>query len=161
MLKKFYLVFPVFTLALVTCTVLMAQKPAKKPLPAAAQYKKPIVKSWLGKVNGTVTVSADAAKQLATLPLTVTDDKNLNYVISSYQFAYKRIGVTEDEVTGKASPQSDIAADRFTVTPLPAVWQRNIIEGLHSGEELYFFDIIVFNKQGNRFFAPELKIAIQ
>lgn len=142
-------------------TVMQAQKPLKKELPAAAKYKKPMVKSWLGKVNGTVTLSADAAKQLVTLPLTVTDDKNINYVISSYQFAYKRIGITEDEVTGKASPQTDMAADRFTVNPLPPVWQKNIIEGLHSGEELYFFDIIVFDKQGRRFFAPELKITIQ
>ncbi len=142
-------------------TVMLAQKPVKKELPAAAKYKKPMVKSWLGKVNGTVTLSPDAAKQLVTLPLTITDDKNVNYVISSYQFAYKRIGVTEDEVTGKASPQTDMAADRFTVTPLPPVWQKNIIEGLHNGEELYFFDIIVFDKQGRRFFAPELKITIQ
>ena len=106
-------------------------------------------------------MSADAAKQHISLPLTITDDKNVNYVISSYQFAYKRIGVTEDEVSGKASPQTDMAADRFTVSPLPPVWQKNIIEGLHSGEELYFFDIIVFDKQGRRFFAPELKITIQ
>jgi len=161
MIKKLYLLFPVLTLALLTCTVVLAQKPAKKPLPAAATYKKPLVKSWLGKVNGTVTLNADAAKQLVTLPLTITDDKNIHYVISSYQFAYQRIGVTEDEVTGKASPQTDMAADRFTVSPLPPVWQKNIIEGLHTGEELYFFDIIVFDKQGRRFFAPELKITIQ
>ena len=161
MLKKIYLFFPVFTLALLTCTVLLAQKPVKKPLPAAASYKKPLVKSQLGKINGVVAMSADAAKQHISLPLTITDDKNVNYVISSYQFAYKRIGVTEDEVSGKASPQTDMAADRFTVSPLPPVWQKNIIEGLHSGEELYFFDIIVFDKQGRRFFAPELKITIQ
>jgi hypothetical protein len=43
----------------------------------------------------------------------------------------------------------------------PPVWQKNIADGLHTGEELYFFDIIVFDKQGRRFFAPEIKIAIQ
>ncbi|MEO7536662.1 MAG: hypothetical protein ABIU30_22595, partial [Ferruginibacter sp.] len=103
----------------------------------------------------------EEAKQVITLPLKIVDDKNLGYNISSYQFAYKRIGITEDEETGKTSPQSDIAAERFTTTPLPEVWQKNIVEGLHKGEELYFFDIIVFDKQGRRFFAPELKITIQ
>ena len=42
-----------------------------------------------------------------------------------------------------------------------AFWQKNIIEGLHKGEEIYFFDIIAIDKQGRRFFAPELKIKIQ
>ena len=59
------------------------------------------------------------------------------------------------------SPQTDIAADRFTVTPLPEIWQSNINEFLHTGEELFFFDVIVFDKQGKLFFAPELKIIIQ
>ena len=137
------------------------QKPAKTSTPVGAKSKKPNVKSYLGKVNGNLVLSAEEAKQLVALPIKIVDDKNINYTISSYQFVYKRIGVTEDEATGKTSPQTDIAAARFTTTPLPAVWQKNIVEGLHKGEELYFFDIIVFDKQGRRFFAPEIKISIQ
>jgi hypothetical protein len=159
---KFYLFFSVLILVFLSGNDLPAQKPAKKTVtPPVANYKRPLVKSWLGKVTGNITLNAAEAVKLIPLPLKITDDKNVDYVISSYQFAYKRIGVTEDEVTGKTSPQSDITADRFTNTPLPPVWQKNIIEGLHQGEELYFFDIIVFDKRGRRFFAPELKITIQ
>lgn len=161
MQKKFYLFFSILALLLLNGTVMLGQKPARTAPPSAANYKKPLVKSWLGKVTGTTTINAAEARQVITLPLKIMDDKNVNYVISSYQFAYKRIGVTEEEETGKTSVQSDIVADRFTTTPLPAVWQKNIIEGLHKAEELYFFDIIVFDKQGRRFFAPELKITIQ
>lgn len=161
MQKKFYLFFPVFALLFLSGTTMLAQKTGKPVTPPVANYKKPLVKSWLGKVSGNTSMNAEEARQVVTLPLKITDDKNVNYVISSYQFAYKRIGVTEDEETGKATAQSDIAADRFTTTPLPDVWQKNIIEGLHKGEELYFFDIIAFDKQGRRFFAPELKITIQ
>jgi hypothetical protein len=161
MLKKFYLVVPALIGLFSICYDLPAQKPAKNVLPAAANYKRPIVKSWLGKVSGTISMTADEARQLVALPLKISDDKNLAYALSSYQFAYKRVGVTEDEETGKTSPQSNVTADRFTTTPLPPVWQKNIVEGLHSGEELYFFDIIVFDKQGRRFFAPELRISIQ
>lgn len=162
MQKKFYLFFfPVFALILLSGTALMAQKPGKTGLPPTANYKKPLVKTWLGTITGNTTLDAEEAKLAIAFPLKITDDKNVNYVMSSYQFSYKRIGVTEDEETGKAKAETDIAADRFTITPLPAVWQRNIIEGLHKGEELYFFDIIVFDKQGRRFFAPELKITIQ
>ena len=145
-----------------SAVVLFAQKPAKPvTAPSGTTVKKPVVKTSLGKITGTITLNAEAAKQVITQPLQITDDKNIGYKISSYQFAYKRIGVTEDEETGKTSVQSDMAADRFTTTPLPEVWQKNIIEGLHKGEELYFFDIIVFDKQGRLFFAPEIKITIQ
>jgi hypothetical protein len=157
---KLYLVIPVLTMLLLSGGDMLGQRPAKTPA-ASVGSKRPNVKPYLGKITGNVVLSAEEGKQLITLPLKIVDDKNLNYNISSYQFAYKRIGVTEDEETGKTSPQSDIAADRFTTTPLPAIWLKNITEGLHKGEELYFFDIIVFDKQGRRFFAPELKITIQ
>jgi len=159
MRMKFYPLVPLLAMLLFG-THAIAQRPAKTtPNPAAP--KRPNVKPYLGKVTGTVSVSVEEGKQLITLPLKIVDDKNLNYTISSYQFVYKRIGITEDEETGKTSPQTDIAADRFTTTPLPEVWQKNVIDALHKGEELYFFDIIVFDKTGRRFFAPELKITIQ
>jgi hypothetical protein len=161
MLRKLYPFFSILVTVLLSGTVMLAQKPGKTAAPHTATNKKLLVKSSLGKVTGNITLSAAEAGQLITLPLKITDDKNVDYVISSYQFVYKRIGVTEDEVTGKTTEQSDIAADRFTTTPLPPVWQKNIIDGLHKGEELYFFDIIVFDKQGRRFFAPEIKITIQ
>ena len=161
MQMKFYLFFPVFTMGLLCATLMFAQKPAKPVTPPTGNVKKPQVKTYIGKITGTISMNADEARQVVTLPLKVTDDKNVGYVISSYQFAYKRIGITEDEETGKTAVQSDLAAERFTTTPLPAVWQKNIIEGLHKGEELYFFDIIVFDKQGRLFFAPEIKITIQ
>jgi hypothetical protein len=95
------------------------------------------------------------------LPVKILDDKKVNYTIASYQFAYKRISSKEDEETGKITAENDLVARQFNVTPLPAIWQTNIAETLHKGESLYFFDIIVLDKQGRRFFAPELNITIQ
>ena len=160
--RKFYLGIPLLAMLLLSGGAMLGQRPAKpKSPPPSAGAKRPNVKPYLGKITGNVVLNAEEAKQAIILPLKIVDDKNGNYTISSYQFAYKRIGITEDEETGKTSPQSDIVAQRFTVTPLPDVWQKNITEELHKGEELYFFDIIVFDKQGRRFFAPELKITIQ
>lgn len=161
MQKKFYQAFLFPALMFLSVNDTLAQKPARPVASPVSQLKKPLVKSSLGKVNGDITLVAEEAAQLIGLPLVIADDKNVHYVISSYRFAYKRIGVTEDEETGKTSAQTDLASDRFTSTPLPAVWQKNIVAGLHKGEELYFFDIIVFDKAGRRFFAPELKINIR
>jgi len=162
--KRIAVLFFLFTFGLLPAIV-MAQKPVKPAKPVTGNVVKnklPVVKTFLGKFTGiTNNCSAEQAKQLMTQPLIITDDKNLEYKLSSYQFSYKRIGVTEDEETGKVSPQTDIVADRFTVTPLPEIWQSNIKETLHKGEELFFFDVIVFDKQGKLFFAPELKLIIQ
>jgi hypothetical protein len=156
----------VFLLLTVTVSLsVAAQHTVKKPKPSSAlhvKFKPPAVKTFLGKMSGKgAACSAEEGKQIAALPLTVTDNKNNSYKVASYQFAYSRLGVTEDEETGKVSPAKDQVGRQFEETPLPQVWQSNINEQLHKGEELYFFDIIVLDKQGRRFFAPELKITIQ
>jgi len=150
------------TTFLLMAVIAVAQQPKKPVNPPVIKYKTPTVKTQLARFSGVAAAcTADEGKQLITLPLIVTDDKKNSYPISSYQFAYTRIGVTEDEETGKTSPQTGMVADRFIATPLPAIWQSNIIEQLQKGEQLYFFDIIVKDKQGHLFFAPELKITIQ
>ena len=158
---KFCRLFLVIGATALISTGAPAQKPTHTVTKVPVKYKPPVVKSSIGKISVNTTMNAAEAIQLIALPLKVTDEKNAEYPISSYQFIYKRIGVMEDEETGKTKEQSDIAAQQFSTTPLPALWQKNIADGLHKGEELYFFDIIALDKQGRRFFAPELKITIQ
>ena len=162
MAQKRSICFPIVTILLLLGLSIAAQPPKKTVAPPITKFKPPIVKSYLGKFTGTkATASVEEGKLAITWQIKITDDKNYTYSLSSYQFAYKRIGMTEDEATGKTSPETDLVAQRFTVTPLPEVWQGNIIESLHKGEELYFFDIIAIDKQGRRFFVPEIKITIQ
>lgn len=154
-------------LTFIACLLLVVisihgQQTAKPSSYPSIKFKPPVVKTFLGKITGrSPSIKAEEGKQLISLQLNIVDDKNISYTLGSYQFAYKRIGVTEDEETGKALPQSDMVGDFFTATPLPSLWVKNIKESLHAGEELYFFDVIVLDKQGRRFFAPELKISIQ
>ena len=132
-----------------------------KPKPVI-KFKPPVVHVYLGDLTGKTAVAGAAeGKNLITLPLQIVDEKGLTYQLASYQFAYTRIGITEDEETGKTSPAKDMVADHFNSSPLPDIWQSNITETLHAGETLYFFDIIVMDKLGRRFFAPELKITIE
>ena len=153
---------------LVTLTVSAQVKPKHKTAatkPAAVPIKKfipPKVKTYLAKFTGSNAVcSAEEGKQIITLPLRIVDEKNNSYAISSYQLAYKRQGVKEDEITGEMSPATDLVAQRFTETPITGIWKTNIIEQLKKDEELYFFDIIVSDGKNHRFFAPDLKITIQ
>ncbi|HMO62630.1 MAG TPA: hypothetical protein PKC39_11565 [Ferruginibacter sp.] len=121
-----------------------------------------MVKTTWGRLSGIDAVCfAEEAKQLVVFPLKVTDAQNYSYTVVSYHLAYTRVGVTEDEETGKTMPTKDQVGSSFTATPLPEIWQKNLVEQLQKGEELFFYDIVVYDKQGRRFFAPELKITIK
>ena len=162
MIRRLHIIFSFFLLFILTTNLAIgqvAQKPAAKTF---VKFKPPTVRTYLGKISGNDgTAGVIEIKNLIVLPIKVIDDKDVSYTINSYQFVYKRLGETEDEESGKTSPQTDIVSNRFNTTPLPEIWQKNIIEGAHKGEEIYFFDIIAIDKQGRRFFAPELKIKIQ
>ena len=125
------------------------------------KFKPPVVKTLLGKNSKTAEISADEANQLLSLPLKITDDKNNTYTISSYQFLYKKKSVIENEETGRKEVVFTNTAGIFKETPLPKVWKENISGALQKGEELYFFDVIVNDKQGRKFFAPDVKIIVK
>ena len=95
------------------------------------------------------------------MPLKVIDAKNNQYTIDSYQFLYRQKSFIRDDETGKKEEVFTISADRFNTTPLPKVWVDNIRRSLQQDEQLHFFDIVVKDKEGRQFFAPELKITIK
>jgi hypothetical protein len=135
-------------------------RPAAKTTPAQ-KFKPPKVKTYLGRCTDSIAVTREEAKQLVGLPLRITDAKNVTYSIVAYQFAYRKVAVTEDEATGKVLPTTSLVAEQFKTSPLPELWQENIKLTVKSGELFYFFDVIVKDAQGHLFFAPDLKISIR
>ena len=162
MMKRYFTYFMLTTLLIMVSSIGIAQPPKKTTVKSIIKFKPPAVQTYLGSLTGKEAFAgAEEVKNLITRPLKIAGDKNTLYTLASYQLAYKRIGVTEDEATGKTTPESDMVSGQFNATPLPAIWQINITETLRKGESLHFFDIVVLDKQGRRFFAPELKITIQ
>ena len=133
----------------------------KEAITKVQKFKPPVVKTLLGINQNGAEVTADEGNQLISLPLKIVDAKNNSYPISSYRFLYKQKGAITNDETGKKEVTFTIASDRFSTTPLPKVWVDNIKGRLQKDEELYFFDIVVKDKQGREFFAPELKITIK
>lgn len=125
------------------------------------KFKPPVVKTYLGINQNGATVTKEEASQLIGLPLKIVDDKNNRYPIDSYQFLYRRKSFIQNDETGKKEVTFTIVADRFFSTPLPKVWVENTKDQFQKDEQLYFFDIVVKDKEGRIFFAPELKITIQ
>lgn len=131
-------------------------KPSSKKEP-----KLPALITKLGNYKDSVTLPILDVSSLIAMPLKVYDMKGNELIITYYQCYYKRKEFIENEETGKFTPVSTMAADHFTVTPLPKVWITNISEQLKSGEEICFFDIIVKTKNGEVTYAPNLKIIAQ
>jgi len=158
MLKPYISRLTILLLAITASGIICAQNPVKPPV----KFKPPVVKTSLGGNSGSdAKISVEDGKNSIGLTLKVIDEKNKEYPVTSYQFAYKRKGVTEDEQSGQTAPESDLVAHRFSSTPLPDIWINTIKSELHSGEELYFFDIIAKDDKGRLFFAPELKLIVQ
>ena len=138
-----------------------AGKPAKKPgVVSVPKFKVPKLQTMLDKYKDSVSVSADEAVRIIGMPLKINDDKKNEYSISSYQFLYRKKGVTEDD-KGDPHPATTISADRFKVSPLPQLWVNLITEQVKAGEEFYFFDVIAKDAKGMVMYASTLKIIIQ
>jgi len=125
------------------------------------KFKPPVVKSFWGVNQNGASVTTDEATQLLGIPIKITDDKNNPYKIESYQFLYRKKSYIQDAQTGKVVPTFTISSATFDTTPLPQIWIDNVKSGLKKDEQLYFFDVVVKDKQGRKFFAPELKLTIK
>jgi hypothetical protein len=153
--KYFFLIFAF------SISALFSFAQTKPAIIKVEKFKPPVVKTFLGVNQNGASVTADEAAQLISLPLKITDDKNNAYDVDSYQFLYRKKSFIQDEQSGKAIPTFTISASRFDSTPLPKIWIDNLKSGLQKDEQLYYFDIVVKDKKGRRFFAPEIKITIK
>ena len=135
------------------------QTPAKPS--TFVKYKVPKLTTSLGNFKDTSYVAPQMTDSIIGLSLKVTDEKKVAYTISSYQFLYKKIVTTEDENTGKASKTSSIKSSLFKISPLPELWLNAVRENLKSGEELFFFAVVVKDPQGRIMYAPDLKLILK
>lgn len=135
-----------------------AQRGASKP--AIPKFKPPKVKTnWAG-VPDSARISSEEGVNLLSQPITVFDDKKVGYYVTYYRLFYKRLGVTEDD-EGKTKAAFTSISGTFKTTPLPEVWANNVAPQLKTGDELFYFDIVVKDAQGHLFSAPNFRIFIK
>jgi hypothetical protein len=151
-----------FTIVLLLCASLTNY--AQRPKPTSnlyAKFKAPKLTASLGGYKDSSFVPAITADAIMGAKLNVVDAKNVAYTLSSYQFLYRKIVVSEDEATGKAYNTTSVKSSLFKVSPLPAMWLNMVRENLRPGEEIIFFDIIVKDAQGRVMYAPNLKLTVK
>lgn len=134
-----------------------AQKTNSK---TSSTFKPPEVKTLIGIRSGVDTVHVEEATQLIGLPLKVKDKSGNTYKIDNYRFLYRQKGYIENTETGRPEVNYTTVASRFDSSPLPKVWSTNIQQSIQSGETLFFFEILVSDKEGRQFYAPDVRLII-
>ncbi|MBC7937777.1 MAG: hypothetical protein H7Y86_20720, partial [Rhizobacter sp.] len=100
---KHFKYLAVLLLSVVSLTVAAQTKPVVK-------FKPPPLSSIIGGYKDSAIISVAEAERIIGEKIYIVDNKKVGYSISSYQFAYRKLGVTEDEQTGKISPTFTLQA---------------------------------------------------
>ena len=140
---------------------ILAQRQKNATANTNVKYQVPKLTTLLGSYKDSMHVAAEILDSIVGLSIKVVDAKNNPYSISSYQFLYKKIVTTEDEETGKTSKTTSVKSSLFKTSPFPELWLNAIRENLKSGEELFFFAVIVKDEKGRIMYAPDLKLIVK
>ncbi|RYY70791.1 MAG: hypothetical protein EOO13_05395 [Chitinophagaceae bacterium] len=143
-----------FLLLAFTLNVTAQTKPAVKfkPLPLT---------TVIGGYRDSATITVAEAERIIGEKIYIADSKKVAYTVSSYQLAYRKLGVTEDEQTGKVTPTYTLVSNLFKLSPLPPIWIKQIKEQIKSGDELWIFDVIAKDPQGRVMYAPDVKLKVK
>lgn len=150
-----------FCLFLLCCFVHQNIKAQTSGLSTSAKTKKAITVKLTTRFGGykdSVTLTTAELKSVITSPLIVTDEKGATLTISNFQVAYRRQIISEDEETGKKFPSTQLVTELFTEPTLSSIWIKTIKRDLLPKEEILFYDIVVKDKKGLGYYAPNLKI---
>jgi hypothetical protein len=150
--------FKLILVAIVACFAMQANAQKPKPTTVIKQIK---FKTTLGGYKNNDSIYAVIADSVIGMKLTIKDDKNKEYEISSYEFLYRKIVTTEDDEMTKTYKTTSVRAALFKATPLKKSWLDFVREQLQPGEELHFFAVIVKDGKGNVMYAPDLKLTIK
>jgi hypothetical protein len=136
---------------------IIAQKPTAKPI----KFKPPKLTTMLGIFKDTMNISPAQVEAIIGQALKVVTVKNESYQVTSYQFLYRKIVTTQDDVEGKPYLTTSVKSSLFKISPLPQMWLDAVRELPRPGEEIIFFDVIAKDKEGRYMYAPNLKLIIK
>ena len=153
LLKRPFRLF-LFLFVALLCLQTQAQD---KPKPT---LKPPPLQSFWGKTKGgdlpleMVLTTIDSA-------IWVIDDKKNRYHISRFIVVHRSKDKYEDEKTGEIkSKYNSTAANVSNSGYLSKLWQKNLYEIIKKEDEILITDIIVKDKFGYYYTAPEIKIKV-
>ena len=154
LLKRCIRLFAVLLVLLLS----VQSKAQDKPKPT---LKPPPLQSFWGKTKGgdlpleMVLGTIDSA-------VWVIDDKKVKYHISRFYVVHRSKDKYEDEKTGEIKSRFNSTATNVKNSGyLPELWQKNLYEIIKKDDEIIITDIIVKDRFGYYYTAPEIKIVVK
>ena len=151
---------PIKSLLFLTIFVIgsVLHSPAQqKPTPT---LKPPPLQSFWGTTKGG-DLSLEFVLGVLDSAVWVMDDKKIRYSISRFIIVYRSKDKYEDEKTGEIKTRFNPNSTSVKNSALlPEIWRKNLYEMIKKEDELIIADIIVRDKKGNYFAAPDVKIII-
>lgn len=133
------------------------QKPATKPATTALPK---LTVSLGGSKSGNITIAR--IKEIADSPLVVKDEKGITYAIKSFRINYTFKSSYKDEETQQVRTVKDFRAYDFSNTDrLSEDWRNSIKDNVKRDDEMLINNVVVRQKNGKSFFAPELRLKVQ
>lgn len=124
-------------------------------------FKPPVVVTSLGDHKNGDSVSVGEAARLLSNPVMVNDLQGKPLSIVSYGFRYKKMSFAQNPEDGKFQKMFTTVAGRFEAPVLPVIWVSSLKDELKPEEEFYYFDVMVKDNQGRKFYAPDLKLYLK
>lgn len=129
----------------------------QKPAPT---LKPPPLQSFWGTTKGG-DLPIEMVLGIIDSAVWVMDDKKVRYTISRFIMVYRSKDKFEDEKTGEIKSRFNINSSTVkNAAYLLPNWQKSLYENIKKEDELIITDIIVRDKKGNFFVAPDVKIRI-
>lgn len=130
----------------------------QKPAPTLTP---PPLKSFWGTTNGG-DLPLEFVLGVIDSAVWVIDDKKVHYTISRFILVHRSKDKYEDEKTGEIKTRFNPNSTSVkNAAVLPEIWRKNLYEIIKKEDELIIADIIVRDKKGNYFAAPDIKIVIK
>ncbi|XVJ65470.1 MAG: hypothetical protein HEQ40_04640 [Lacibacter sp.] len=132
---------------------------------ATAQQKPPTLTPpelqtfWSNSKGGTIPL--ELVLNMIDSTIWVIDGSKMKLSISRFMLVYRSRDRFEDEQTGEIKTRYNNTSVNIKNAGVPEEkWRKMLYENLKAGDEIWFTDIIVKDKRGNFFKAPDLKVVV-
>ena len=149
-----------FRLLLPLLVLLFSVQTNAQQKPRPTTLKPPPLQTFWGKTKGgdlpleMVLTTIDSA-------VWVIDDKKSRYHVSRFIVVLRSKDKYEDEKTGEIKSKYNSTATNVRNSGyLPTLWQKNLYEIIKKEDEIIITDIIVKDRFGYYYTAPEIKIKV-
>jgi hypothetical protein len=141
-----------FVVLSMTCGYTMAQARQSAAMPK-------LTSSW-GR-TGSGNLSMEQVIRLTDSSLNVRDEKGNAWAVAGFRINYSFLSTYRDQESGEVKTTKELRTYDFNdTTALNTLWKESIRDNVKAGDEILFNKITARQKNGKKYFAPDLRFKV-